>query len=251
MKIAHHHELTDAGLSTLHSPKLSERYKFISTESVVEKLVENDYVVTAYQQRVPRKLSREFATHLVRLRHRRDIDSPAGLVPEIIVQNSHDGERALSMMSGLFRMVCANGLFVGAPDAVVKFNHSNKTTMDAVFDGSKWIVEQAENGKQTADRWARITLDESNERMFAHLINYNLFNQQDADRISPAELFRDRYDEPRNLWTLYNNAQQTLTEGGWLSNNGRRARAVKAIQGTVKMNRGLWNVAETMATALS
>ena len=54
-----------------------------------------------------------------------------------------------------------------------------------------------------------------------------------------------------DLWTTYQRVQENLIKGGLSGRNakGRRrthARAVRGIDGDVKLNRALWVMAETM-----
>lgn len=254
MQIIHSNEnniLVPAVVNTKASPRVSSRYNFLHTESVVDALKARDYVVTNSQQQISRKNLGDFGVHLVRMRHERDINTSKGLVPEIIIRNSHDGHRALEMMSGMFRMVCANGIITGEVDSAVKIRHSRNNDMEAVFDGVKWVVEKSERAILKSEAWAKIEMTDLMLRDFAK--KASLIVRKNDDALSPEELFAQKYDEPRNLWTAYNLAQERLIRGGIGINRNEESRARKhlrpitAVSKTVDINRQLWAIAEEYA----
>jgi hypothetical protein len=61
-------------------------------------------------------------------------------------------------------------------------------------------------------------------------------------------------DESNDLWTTYQRVQENLIKGGLSGRNvkgGRmHTRAVRGIDGDVKLNRALWVMAETLLTQL-
>ncbi len=62
-------------------------------------------------------------------------------------------------------------------------------------------------------------------------------------------------DESADLWTVYNRIQESLIKGGLAGRTvrGKRShtRAVKGIDGDLKLNRALWVMAEELQQALS
>jgi hypothetical protein len=66
----------------------------------------------------------------------------------------------------------------------------------------------------------------------------------DATRYNPDVLLRPKYDEPMNLWTCFNLAQENLVQGGMVLSNNRVTRAITGAQRNVQVNRQLWNLAE-------
>ncbi|MEI7352991.1 DUF932 domain-containing protein, partial [Pectobacterium parmentieri] len=57
-------------------------------------------------------------------------------------------------------------------------------------------------------------------------------------------------DESNDLWTTYQRVQENLIKGGLTGRSVQgkqaRTRAVKGIDGDIKLNRALWVMAETM-----
>ena len=61
-------------------------------------------------------------------------------------------------------------------------------------------------------------------------------------------------DESNDLWTTYQRMQENLIKGGLSGRNAKggrtHTRAVRGIDGDVKLNRALWVMAETLLTQL-
>jgi len=66
-------------------------------------------------------------------------------VPEIVLQNAHDGTSAYKLSLGLYRVVCTNGLVVksaGIED--IRVRHSGAASLvDEVIEGSYRIIDEA------------------------------------------------------------------------------------------------------------
>ncbi|PLC59970.1 hypothetical protein B9P82_27665, partial [Citrobacter sp. L55] len=62
-------------------------------------------------------------------------------------------------------------------------------------------------------------------------------------------------DEQNDLWTVFNRLQENLQKGGLAGRTAQgkrsRTRAVKGIDGDLKLNRALWVMAEELQQALS
>ena len=73
-----------------------------------------------------------------------------------------------------------------------------------------------------------------------------------ASQILTPRRYEDRQDD---LWSVFNRCQENLLKGGLpgLTAKGKRShtRAVKGIDGDVKLNRALWVMAEELQQALS
>lgn len=61
---------------------------------------------------------------------------------------------------------------------------------------------------------------------------------------------RREEDRPNDLWTTYQRVQENLTKGGlWgrtAKGKSQRTRPVTGIDGDIKLNRALWEMAEKM-----
>ncbi len=78
------------------------------------------------------------------------------------------------------------------------------------------------------------------------------FQPVTAFQILPLRRYEDRQDD---LWSVFNRCQKNLLKGGLQGRTakGKRShtRAVKGIDGDVKLNRALWVMAEELQQALS
>ena len=85
--------------------------------------------MSAGQQLVQDKSRQGFQKHLLRFHRRNELgravfeDSRA----ELILTNSHDGGSAFRLFSGVYRMVCMNGLVVGETFGEFAVRHSHHT----------------------------------------------------------------------------------------------------------------------------
>src|SRR5215467_3336134 len=96
--------------------QMSERYAFIPTIEVVDKMRAEGFMpVQAVQSKSRVEGKADFTKHLVRFRDMRHGDQPltnhlGRLYPELLLTNSHDGASTYNLHSGLFRFICGNGL---------------------------------------------------------------------------------------------------------------------------------------------
>ncbi|EJB3710463.1 DUF932 domain-containing protein, partial [Escherichia coli] len=79
---------------------------------------------------------------------------------------------------------------------------------------------------------------------------------EDHQPVTESQILSPRrwQDESNDLWTTYQRIQENLIKGGLSGRNvkGERThtRAVRGIDGDVKLNRALWVMAETLLTQL-
>lgn len=92
----------------------SDRYVYIPTIQIVEGMMKEGFLpFSAMQARSRSDSRREYTKHLIRFRHAEMLKGTphvGQLFPEIVLINSHDGSTAYQLMSGIFRLVCTNGM---------------------------------------------------------------------------------------------------------------------------------------------
>jgi hypothetical protein len=212
----------------------SPRYELVSTIDVLEHLRKAGYVATSASQNglrrgdvKEREKRAHFVRHLVRLRHRSDLDTEArkvgDVIPEIILLNSHDGTSAFRMEAGLFRLACSNGLIVKSSDfGSIRLNHSGNALLEAVTNAAKDISERLPDVVRVTKEWDKIPLSISQRVRFAKAA-LDLRYPGGAPIDSSAALTAQRNaDEAPTLWRIVNN--------------------------TLHFNRGLWEMAEAIAS---
>ena len=139
--------------TTTKSPKVSNKYSFIPTIQVLEDMHNLGWEVFNATQRKSRNSQDSlFTKHMVRLRNK-NIDRIGDSIPEIVLENSHDGRNAFRLHAGLFRLVCSNGLVIADTTfEQIKIKHQwynfdeikNVTDEKTVFDVVGPICESAD-----------------------------------------------------------------------------------------------------------
>jgi hypothetical protein len=238
--------------------RVSSNYRFVPTHSVLDILSDMGFYPTMAAQsrcRIPGKA--DFTKHLIRLRHRDYLDAPKDDMPELVLVNSHDRSSAYKFYSGIFRMVCQNGMIVASEDfGSIAVKHSGARDLtQQIIDTTQQIAENAPKALAKIETFKQVTLRPAHQLAFASAA---LELRDGTAKIEPQELLvpRRREDAPdgegnRTLWQTLNVAQETLIRGGarGRSTSGRRmtTRPIKAVDGDVRTNRALWVLAEQMA----
>src|SRR5262245_11348109 len=124
---------------------MSARYRQVPTIEVLDMLADRGFLPVKVAQGKSRIADKaEFTTHLIRLRH---VDYPDRLcgeeIPELVLSNSHDGTACYRFQSGIFRLVCSNGLVVAAESfGGISVRHAGGPDFqDRVIDATYRIVE--------------------------------------------------------------------------------------------------------------
>ena len=242
----------------------SSRYAFIPTSKVIEGMRAAGFApVSAIQSRARLQDKKEFTKHMIRFRPYNALQQAAVVgdsVLEAVLVNSHDGSSAYKLMCGVYRFVCSNGMVVA--DSLLEAIHIRHTgnVIREVIDGSSRILEQAPVVLDTINRWKTLTLKPAEQELFArgaHMLRFERDEETDEakTKIQPRDLLsaRRRDDSGADLWSTFNRVQENSIRGvkTW-ANTGTRiervsSRAVKGIDGDVKLNRALWTLAEKMA----
>jgi len=174
------------------------------------------------------------------------------------VRNGADGATALSIRAGLFRLVCANGLTVGAASFEARVRHVGTNLQERVITAARQIAAKTEELPEIVAKWSERTLS-WHERTD--------FNRRAAAlRWSEANLTVDMTqfgmpvrndDAGADLWRTFNRAQESVIRGGVTIYRqlpmidrevvARRARAVSSIDAAARLNADLWNLAAEFA----
>jgi hypothetical protein len=236
---------------------MSTRYAFVPTTRVISALRQEGFEPIEAKQSTARLAGKVgFTKHLIKFtRSDMQIAKVGDSIPQVCLVNSHDGSSIYSLMAGLWRLACSNGLMVseGSYNSV-SVRHSGDIVGE-VIDGSFKVIESAAQAGERAAEWKGITLDRSEATAFAEAA---LKLRWDGTETHHAPITADRLlqvrrpeDQGQDLWTAFNRVQEHLVKGG---NRGRTAtgrrhttRPVNAIGDNVKLNRALWTLTEQMA----
>ena len=99
--------------------------------------------MSAVEQRIKIEDRRSFQKPLLRFRRRDVVPVKGEYTPELCLINSHDRSSAYQLHAGLYRFICANGMFVADGSAFerVSIRHAGFTP-DEVIDASFRILDQ-------------------------------------------------------------------------------------------------------------
>lgn len=244
-------EIAPAILTDVH--KMSDRYELVRTYDVIEALREANYFPVEVQQHNPSQRDPMFVTHKVVLRSRESIERPAQVgdqVSQIVILNSHNGRKRLTMLAGLYRFVCANGLIIGEDMMKFTARHTGTIKEDALTF-TNGMIKELPRINDAIDRWGSIELSPSKQNEFAwraRKLRWAKDAQYEADvMLAP----RRPTDVGNDLWRVFNRVQENCVKGGMeaINENGRRVKsgALTQIDYNAKFNSDLWALAEEFA----
>lgn len=235
-----------------HSSR-SDKYSFVSTESVLDSMEDEGFVpVHANQQKVRKEDRFGYQKHLIRFSKIDDLSMPDGERPEILFVNSHDGTSSFQLHAGFYRFACANGLVVSDGEcARIRILHKNFTP-DAVLTAVHGVAENMPRLIESIRRMKAVRLTDFERIEFARQA-LTLKYEEGKSPITPDRLLSVKRfgDSENNLWMTYNVVQENLIKGGQIGCqyvNGYfqrcRTRKVTSIDNNVRINKGVWNLAD-------
>jgi hypothetical protein len=255
-------DLVPAAFTPSPAPKTTKQYDYVDTMQAVEILQDHGFHPVYAKQKPSRKRGNiPFASHLIAFAQ--DIDD-APHRPEILLWNSHDASQSLRLLSGLYRFACDNGIVCGQ-GLQAKLRHDGGQT--AGFE--KLVIDQAQNMPKAmakAETMQAINLDPKQQQDFAAKaldLRWQCATNAtwdasgsfwDAQTMHQALAPKRIADAPQNLWTVYNRLQEVII-GGQISllsvtakgAKNRQAKAVESLKETVRLNQGLWDLADALA----
>ncbi|MGA4523745.1 DUF932 domain-containing protein [Citrobacter portucalensis] len=227
----------------------SARYTYIPTITLLDSLRREGFEpFFACQTRVRDPERREHTKHMLRLRRAGQITGKQ--VPEIILLNSHDGTSSYQMLPGLFRQVCQNGLICGETFGEVRVPHKGDV-VSQVIEGAYEVLGIFDRVEEKRDAMQSLMLPLSARQALAKAAITYRFGEDHQPVTEAQVLIPRRYEDySDDLWTTYQRVQENLIKGGLSGRNAKgnrtHTRAVRGIDGDVKLNRALWVMTETM-----
>jgi hypothetical protein len=221
------------------SPKVSNRYSFADSEYYLQKFIDADWTIHSARQ----VSKSEYAPHQVILRNK-DIATVGDLLPQLIFTNSHNGIKKMTMDTGIYRLVCSNGLVV--PTSItqslsIKHIDLGDSTTDTIVNS---FYEKIPIIMNSIDRMRNkiLTNDEIDNFTYNALqirfINAVGININDVVKPSRIEDYSD------DLWTVFNVVQEKLIRGGIQLPSKRHSRPINNFVNDNDINTKLWQLAE-------
>jgi len=221
------------------SPKVSNRYSFADSEYYLQKFIDADWTIHSARQ----VSKSEYAPHQVILRNN-DIATVGDLLPQLIFTNSHNGIKKMTMDTGIYRLVCSNGLVV--PTSItqslsIKHIDLGDSTTDTIVNS---FYEKIPIIMNNIDRMRNkiLTNDEIDNFTYNALqirfINAVGININDVVKPSRIEDYSD------DLWTVFNVVQEKIIRGGIQLPSKRHSRPINNFVNDNDINTKLWQLAE-------
>lgn len=237
----------------------SDRFVPVPTIEMVRGLQNEGWVAVMAGQSLTRLADkRDFTKHMVRFR-RADRDlSVNGSVVELVLRNGNDGSSAYKLDAGIFRIACLNGLVAKSADyGEISVRHSGDA-VNKVIEGSFEVLKSAERIMAAPQDWSRIQLSHEHRRAFAHGAHVERFADAEGNITTPIRpeqllIARRPADLGTDLWSTFNVIQENTIRGGLTGRAAGRGhrrtttREVRGIDQNVKLNKGLWAMAEWLA----
>jgi hypothetical protein len=231
------------------SPKMSERYLFVSTADIIAPLLEQGFAITQAVQRSTRRGGRDpqFTRHMLRLRPMNVKPVVGDVYPEVALSNAHDGQARIVINGGLFRLVCSNGMVTSMGESYsAGFRHLGDA--EKIRDGIKAVVSGSKDVLAKVQRMSKHKMTEKAQiKMAAAAVKLTW----DEDKLDPKLLLEARREEDKkdDLWTTFNRIQENLVRGGVRfqsasSNRQLMTRGITHIGRSLDLNLGLWQLAE-------
>lgn len=241
----------------------SERYTFIPTSAVLDRLLTEGFSVFAAGQTITRRTIGEyvlgeepgnklFAKHILRLRKNdgKTLRKVGDEFPEVVLTNSHDGTSAFQLVGGIYRLICSNGMVVGRDQGEVKVRHSGDV-VDNVIEGSFRVVDDLKQIGERVEAYSNIYINQREQLLLADAAITARWGDNKPVEAAAINAPRRYQDRGSDLWTTFNRIQENVTKGGQAgrSASGRRltTRAVNSVSVDTNLNRALFTLADEFA----
>ena len=235
--------------TTEPSQNVSKKYTFIPTLQMVEDMSKQGWLPYKAEQRKS-KANMLHTKHMLRFRNDKISSIKInGIVPEIVMTNSHDGRNAFSLHAGLFRLVCSNGLIVADKTfGQIRIKHQ-WYDLDQVKEVTDEVVESIPMIVGTVSKFEDRKLNREEQLSFAK--KAILTRWKDGNSVLSMDDILNPWreeDKGDSLWKVLNVIQEKLIRGGlsYRLRNGRNqtSRQLTNIDRQVDVNKRLWELAE-------
>jgi hypothetical protein len=234
--------------------RVSDRYKFLPTTSIMEVLQEEGWTAHEAQQVKSRTWSKDHAKHLIRFRHESLSMNDFGVgdsFPEMLLINCHNGLGSYQLRAGIYRMVCSNGMIVAEQETGMQQRHIGFDAEDVIASSRK-IIEDAECLSTVVQEWETIQLSsEQNKDYVSSAASIRFGENVDNNILSSIGRARRNGDQGSSLWKTFNRVQEGLMRGGFVNGTtNRNARPITNINTNIQINTELWKMTQEFVEAI-
>jgi hypothetical protein len=233
------------------SRHLSNEYIYIDTLQAVKELQAQGWYATEAGEKKKTSSSSNTQWHYIRFRndaYNKTFQEVGDSIPEIVLVNSHNGQRAFRLHAGIFRLVCSNGMIVADQEfAKTKQVHRGgkaKTIQEMIKTTVVAISQTVKKIKKLQD----IELDKTTQRQLAkEALDIRFKNHIYTPNIDSALKARRKEDEGNSAWLVLNRLQEAIIRGGFelrQKHNVKTARPLTSAPKQVTYNKNLWELFE-------
>ncbi len=175
------------------------------------------------------------------------------VIPTINLINSHNGKSKFHLFSGMFRLVCSNGLIIADKgNAEMEQMRHAASLVDEVIKRMRAAAARVTQTTRQIEHWRNVELSETEVTAFAtRALELRFGESAKAYDVETALQTRRDEDAGRTMWRVLNRVQENLSKGGVIGRSalGRqiRSRALNGITADVAFNKGIWELAEGIA----
>lgn len=245
----------------------SKHYKFITTLQIIEDMAKLGWNVYSASQRNSKKTP-ETTKHMVVFRSQKHLNvGGIGIlyIPEILLINSHNRTSSFTFHIGIYRSVSNTRLIVNNDTfANLNLRHMGYS-FESIQETINHVTENIPTLFDAINKFTGINLTQEKQSEFAlksFAIRYPEFinkitGQPDINQImksiDPETLLNPNRegDNHPDLWHVFNRIQENLIGGNFIRKSEetqtRQARPIVEIGSNIKVNKGLWSLAETFA----
>jgi hypothetical protein len=237
-----------AVFATSPSSKLSDKYSFVPTFEILENFEREGWQVSNATQRG----SGIHSLHQLRFRHQ-DLPKVGDTLIEAIISNSHNGLSTLNIQTGLFRLVCSNGLTVPTSSAQeFKVRHSGFNLDDVKrvtedFSKNLPVLQKSVNRMMEREMTTDEKIDFVRKSAEIRFSKEKVLNDLEIVGLLTPNRVEDEGDD---MWKVFNVVQEKFVRGGmeYSSPKGRitKLRGLQNIMAVNQVNTKLWELAEEM-----
>ena len=261
------------GAKTPHSG-VSARYKFMDSLKVLKTLYNNGFSARSAMQNTARKDDqRGHEKHLIRLRHE-SIQERGGYTPEIVMINSHDRTSGFSLLLGIYREVCSNGLMIGTTLMGYAKRHLSGLTSQGVRGIIGRFGKMSNQVTEKIDRMRTTELTHEQRITYANKVvgvrvpsieaQISEYVDRNALRSAPPKhrmalennargavaqnilKVRREEDSGTDVWSTLNVVQENFMSGFYNPLSRRRGRPINNINQDIEVNKAVWSEAEKL-----
>ncbi len=255
-------EVAPSAFETTDADILTDRYSHLSTITLLNQMEDQGWQLTHAKQNGKKKHAR----HVIRLENpslgKISVNGDE-IIPQAVLDNSHNGFSPAQLWLGLFRLICENGLIMGIPGMYnhYKFRHVGTSTEEV----QKVLAEIAESyGKVTPHikEMQEVVMNDDQRVEFAvkalafrephRFINADGTINKSAvlSTTNPETILTPlrKEDEDPTLWNTFNVIQEKMIKGGYerTTESGRKSKTKGMTNATrsIAYNKELWTMAE-------